>query len=53
MMPDSGLFSINAIVEDLQSIQVKVSDARIGVDTDTGKFESYLLSLQRHSIAIS
>jgi hypothetical protein len=39
--------------EDLQSNQVKVSDASIGVDTRTGKFESNLLSLQRHSIASS
>jgi hypothetical protein len=53
MMPESVLFSIIAMFEDLQSIQVKVSDASTGVDTRTGKFESNLLTLQRHSIAIS
>ncbi len=53
MMPESVVFSIIAMFEDLQSNQVKVSDAGIGVDTCTGKFESNLLSLQRHSIAIS
>jgi hypothetical protein len=41
------------MVEDLQSIQVKFSDARTGwVNHAPEQIESKLLSLQRHSIAI-